>query len=135
LEFHRDFNFEVDLFADSGNKRLPRYVTEFFDPDALAMDAFTIPWNFMAWVCPPVSLITRVIKRVRSSKCQGLLIVPNWPASGFYPQLFSSQGHCKYPFRFIKEFTPYVIQHENCKDTPMFGKTQFTFFALFFDTV
>jgi hypothetical protein len=132
---HDDFHFEVDLFADSGNKRVPKYVTEFFDPLAYAVDAFSIPWNFMAWICPPVSLLPKVIFRIRNSKCQGVLIIPNWPASGFYPRIFDSKGACKPPFRFIKEFHPYVMQHENCRNTPLFGYTQFSFFALFFDTL
>jgi hypothetical protein len=135
MDLHKDFQFEVDLFADSGNKRLNKYVTEFYDPNAMAMDAFTIRWNFMAWVCPPVSLLSRVINRIRSSKCQGVLIVPNWPASSFCPLIFDAQGSCKCPFRFIKEFRPYILQHENCRNTPLFGYTQFSFFALFFDTI
>ncbi len=130
-DFHMDFHFEVDLFADDQNKKVIKFVSKCYHKDALAVDAFSIDWNFMAWVCPPVSLLLRVIQRIRTSNCQGLLIAPNWPASEFYWELFEN-GHPKFPFRFIKEFHPYVLQNEGAKHTALFGVTPFTFFALYF---
>ncbi len=95
-EFDADFHFEVNLFADKFNKKVGRSL--FYDPAAWAVDAFSIRWNLMCWVCPPISLLPRVIRRIRHSECQGLLLVPNWPASDYYPYFFPPKGLVCLPF-------------------------------------
>ncbi len=129
--FHEDFHFEVDLFASFNNKKVPLFASKYYHPESLGVDAFSLDWHFMAWVCPPVSLLLRVITRIRNSRCQGLLIVPNWPASDFYWELFE-EGHARPPFRFVSEFRPYIFQNEGAKNTALFGITPFTFYALYF---
>jgi len=124
----------VDLFADFWNKKVNIFVSKCYHPESFAVDAFSIPWVGMAWVCPPTSLLLKVIRKIRSSPCQGLLIVPNWPASDFYCEIFEKEN-VKKPFVFIKEFRPYIIQNENASNTPLFGVTNFTFFALYFNTL
>ncbi len=73
--FDADFKFEIDLFADGDNRKTKRFFSKFYDASADAVDAFSVPWVGMASVCPPASLITKVVRRVRTSRCQGLLIV------------------------------------------------------------
>ncbi len=130
----KDFNFEIDLFADYCNRKTPRFASKFFHDAAEAVDAFSIPWVGMAWVCPPTSLIPRVVKRIRRSGCQGILIVPNWPASNFYCLIFH-QNRVLVPFQFVTEFSPYILQNEGARNTLLYGKTAFTFFALYFNTL
>ncbi len=131
---HVDFVFDVDLFADASNARVNRFASKYFDALAIATDAFTIPWNGVCWICPPVSLLPRVAKRIRASNCQGVVIVPNWPASSFMPAFFTSDMTPRPPFKFWREFRPYIIQNEGAKSTPLYGFTAFSFFALYFDT-
>jgi hypothetical protein len=131
--FDDDFKFDLDVFADFGNRKTPKFISKFYHPEAVAVDAFSVPWIGMCWICPPVSLILPTTARIRNSRCQGLLIVPSWPASEFFCDLFEN-GNIKEPFVFIKEFKPYIFQNENAKNTPLFGVTPFTFFALYFDT-
>ncbi len=133
-KFNKDFQFEVDLFADNNNKRVSKFVSNYFHPDSMAVDAFSIPWEGMAWLCPPVSLVSRVIRRIRSSPCQGLLIVPNWPTSDYYCDLFHKDVLLQ-PFVFVEEFHPYIFQNEFATNTPLKGLTAFTFFALYFNTL
>jgi hypothetical protein len=111
-----------------------RFVSHFYDPEAFALDAFSNTWDLLALVCPPVKLLPKVVHRMKSSCCQGVLIVPNWPASNFYASIFTENQQCLAPFRFIKEFRPYIYQHVNATNTPLFGNVPFTFFALYFDT-
>lgn len=132
--FNADFHFDVDLFADLNNRKVPTFVSKFYNPEALAVDAFTISWPGMCWVCPPVSLIQSVLRRIRTSRCQGLLVVPNWPASDYYCDLFDGTS-LKAPFTFIDEFTPYIFQNEGARNTPLFGTPSFKFFALYFNTL
>jgi hypothetical protein len=66
---HRDFHFEIDLFADKFNKKVERYVSLYYDDTAFAVDAFSIPWDLLSWVCPPVSLLPKVIHRICCDPC------------------------------------------------------------------
>ena len=132
--FNSQFQFEVDLFADNCNRKVVQFASKFYHDQAIAVDAFSIAWSKMAWVCPPTSLIIRVVQRIRNSRCEGLLIIPNWPASSFFPLIFA-KGKVLHPFRLISEFSPYILQNEGARNTPLFGKTNFTFFALYFNTI
>ena len=58
-QLHDDFNFEIDLFADKINRKVKRFVSHFYDPEAFALDAFSITWDLLAWVCPPVKTKSR----------------------------------------------------------------------------
>ncbi len=131
---HAAFHFDIDLFADSSNRRVTQFVSKFFHETALAVDAFSVPWDGMLWVCPPTYLIPRVVKRIVHTSCKGLLIIPNWPASGFYC-LFFQHGQVLPPFQLVAEFSPYITQNEGARNTPLRGQTAFTFFALYFNTM
>jgi hypothetical protein len=45
LKTNKDFNFEIDLYVDKFNNRVKKYVTQFYDPEALALNSFAIPWT------------------------------------------------------------------------------------------
>lgn len=132
--FHRDFQFELDVFADVKNRKVPRFMSRCYHVETQAVDAFSFSWIGMAWVCPPTSLISKTVKRIQHSNCQGLLIVPNWPASEFFNELFEHDKVVA-PFQFISEFKPYIFQNEGASNTPLFGVPKFTFFALYFNTL
>lgn len=127
------FHFTVDLFADVNNARTPQFASKFYHEKALGVDAFSMDWKGILWVCPPTALLVRVIKRIRSCQCEGVLIVPNWPASDFYCKIFLSDKLLQ-PFELVEEFTPFVYQNEGASQTPLKGITKFTFFALYFKT-
>ncbi len=132
--FHEVYQFTLDLFADRENRKVPAFVSKFFHEDAVAVDAFSISWVGMCWVCPPTFLIPKVIKRICNAPCEGVLIVPNWPASSYFC-LFFNKGQVVPPFQLISEFSPYITQNENAANTPLFGRTAFTFFAFYFNTL
>ncbi len=131
---HDAFHFEIDLFADNKNRKVDLFASKYFHELSVAVDAFSIPWKGMLWVCPPTFLLHKVVKRIRSSPCKGVLIVPNWPASSFYC-LFFYKNAVLPPFELISEFRPYVIQNEGARNTPLYGFTDFTFFAFYFCTL
>ena len=55
----------VDLFASSLNHLLPRYCTKAADPNAWALDAFSVPWSgFLRFAFPPFALLQRVSRRL-----------------------------------------------------------------------
>ncbi|RVE44042.1 hypothetical protein evm_011340 [Chilo suppressalis] len=77
---------EIDLFASRCNAKCFTFVTWKADPDAWAVDAFTISWHdkfFYAF--PPFSLITKVMQKVINDKAEGIVVVPYWPTQAWFP--------------------------------------------------
>ena len=75
----------VDLFATRLNHRLPLYVSPVMDPGAWALDALTLDWDrLVAYAFPPLSLIPQVLRKVRTSRCQILLVAPWWPQRSWF---------------------------------------------------
>ena len=78
----------VDRFASDHNTQLDRFNSRFWNPGCEAVDAFTVDWSGENnWWCPPVSLITRVIRHAESCHSQGTLIVPFWKSAVFWPMI------------------------------------------------
>lgn len=81
---------DIDLFATRVNTKCKDYVSWTRDPEAIAIDAFTLQWNkFFFYAFPPFILINRVLQKVKAEKAIGILVVPDWPAQPWYP-LFRS---------------------------------------------
>ena len=82
---------EVDLFATMHTSKCSLFVSRGEDPKSFAVNAFKQKWD--NWDCvycfPPVNdkIISRVIKKIFSSKCKVLLVVPWWVKSSWYKQL------------------------------------------------
>jgi len=135
-ELNSRFGFQMDLFADSKNAKTHRFMSLYYEEGCAGVDAFTCDWNQgMLWICPPVNLLPKVIDRITSSPCKGLLIFPDWPAHFFYCKIFLHANTCRPPFKLIMKFRPYVTQNENATKTPLFGFTKFEFCAVYFDTL
>ena len=80
----------VDLFASSLAHLLPRYCARADDPEAWALDAFSIPWSdFLGYAFPPFALLPRVLEKVASDRASLLLIAPFWPKRPWFPRLLS----------------------------------------------
>lgn len=81
---------DIDLFADRNNKKCSDFVSWRRDPDALAVDAFTISWSRLRFYdFLPFSLILRVLQKIISDNATGLLVVPLWKTQPWFP-LFSA---------------------------------------------
>ena len=80
--------FSVDLFASRLNFQLKPFVSWRPDPEAMAIDAFSLDWReqyFYAF--PPFSLINRVLQKVEQDQSQGIIIVPMWNTQVWFPRL------------------------------------------------
>jgi ribonuclease HI len=80
----------VDLFASRSNAKCSNFVSWKPDPDAIAVDAFTISWRtkyFYAF--PPFSLILKCLRKIIDDQAQGILVFPYWPSQPWYPLLQS----------------------------------------------
>ena len=79
---------DVDMFASRLNAQLDRYVSWGPDPDAEAIDAFSLNWHdeFM-FLNPPFSLLPRVIQKLEMDKGRAILIAPIWKTQAWFAGL------------------------------------------------
>ena len=79
----------VDLFATSINHRLQVYFSPMADPQAVAVDVLTQPWDHLqAYAFPSFSLIQKVFSKVCGSRNLELtLVAPFWPLRPWFPDL------------------------------------------------
>lgn len=76
----------IDLFAGRLNKKCAKYVSWHKDPDAEAVDAFTINWSSeFFYAFPPFSIILKVLRKIILDEAKGIIIVPQWPTQAWYP--------------------------------------------------
>ena len=79
---------EVDLFATRLNNQVEKYVAWHPEPEAWAVDAFSVPWDDLQFYAfPPFSLIGRVLSKVVQEEAQGILVVPLWTTQPWFPHL------------------------------------------------
>jgi len=80
---------EIDLFASRLNAKVKKYVSWHPDPEACAVDAFTIDWETqLNYAFPPFSLIPRVLSKVQQDQACVLLVAPVWTCQIWYSMLF-----------------------------------------------
>ena len=126
-------NFTIDRFADNLNKKVPRFNSKYYCPGLESVNAFTCDWGRdFNWICPPISLIAKTLKHLELCKAVGVLFVPNWPSSYFWPLLTSDGQEFN---SFIKDFIcldPDYINNSFSKSV-FSGKAKFLAYALLVD--
>ena len=78
--------FSIDLFADQTSTRCARFYS--FAPvrGCCGVDAFTHDWSGEnAWICPPIALAVRTLKKIAQSRMTGVLVLPRWPTQRYWP--------------------------------------------------
>lgn len=81
---------QIDLFANRTNAKCRLFVSWMRDPEALAIDAFTLVWgDFYFYAFPPFAVIPRVLQKIITDNAEGILVVPAWPSQPWFP-VFSS---------------------------------------------
>lgn len=81
---------EIDLFASRINKKCDNYISWERDPDALTVNAFTVPWSkYFFYAFPPFSIILKTLRKIVSDKATGIVIITMWPSQPWYPLFLS----------------------------------------------
>ena len=107
--------FTVDSFANSVNAKVPRFYSLFFQLGCLGVDALAFDWGGEnCWLVPPVYLIPRVLVHFLNCKSHGVLVVPFWPSSLFWPYLIQGNGAYK---SFVVDF----LFVQNGRDNFVYG--------------
>lgn len=100
---------DIDLFASRVNTKCKEYVSWKRDPNARAINAFTVDWSrTFFYAFPPFAIISRVIKKIDSEKARGILVVPNWPSQPWYPrcmEMFESKPITFKPNKKLLQFS------------------------------
>lgn len=123
----------IDCFASSENHKLQRYYSRFFSPGSLGVDCLAYSWHGeFCWLVPPISLIPRTIKHVQLCQCRGVLVVPVWPSSVFWPFLIHKDGTFQQYIRdcLYVENGKHVFEHGANKES-LFGSEKLNSAVLF----
>ena len=85
-----DFAPGIDLFASWLNRQCPVYVAYRPDPEATAINAFTLSWSGLKFYAfPPFCIISSMLQKITQDKAQGVVVVPYWPNQPWFPRLAS----------------------------------------------
>ena len=79
---------DIDLFASRLNCKVEKFVSWNPEPNAFAIDAFTMSWSGLKFYAfPPFSLAGQVIEKILEEGAEGVLIVPWWPTQPWWGRL------------------------------------------------
>ncbi|CAH2223969.1 jg20374 [Pararge aegeria aegeria] len=77
---------QIDLFASRINSKCDKFVSWYSDPDAFAIDAFTLNWSqYLFYAFPPCAVILKALRKIVVDKAEGIMVVPYWPTQPWYP--------------------------------------------------
>ena len=83
-----------DLFASRINKQLKRYVSWRPEPEAMAVNVFSLTWNSnFLYMLPPVSLLGRVLAKMNRNKTEAVIVLPDCSTQYWYPWLMQMTSH------------------------------------------
>ena len=97
--------FTIDRFANNENTKLPLFNSKFFCPHSDGVDAFSFSWEHENnYIVPPINVIPKVLKHMKSCLAKGVLIAPYWPSAAFWPCLTDTNSQFK---TFVKDVRLY----------------------------
>ena len=132
-QFDVSMKFSIDLFASDWNCKCSRFYSNFWCKDTLGIDSFCHEWDGeIAWVCPPIKLVLKTIRKIRKSKISGVLFVPDWQTADYWPEIFDNRQQLKRPFTKLEVCRPFLIQKNFNYRSPFMGNVKFNFLALYF---
>ena len=81
---------DVDLFASRINTQLPLFISFRQDPEAYAVNAFSLDWSSSVFYAfPPFACVDRCLQKIAYDKAFGIIIAPDWPNQPWYPMFLA----------------------------------------------
>jgi hypothetical protein len=79
----------IDLFATAANAKVSRFISWKREETAWSQDAFNSCWSNMnrVYACPPWSLISKVLQKIKQDKVKATVITPFWTSALWYPTI------------------------------------------------
>ena len=122
----------LDAFAHTSNAKCSKFYSYGAAPRSAGVDAFAQNWtDELAFVCPPVHLITDALKKIESTEMMAILVVPAWRTATFWSIIFPDGKHAVTSCVNVREFRPHIVRGKYCTNKLMQGKTAFPFLALY----
>ena len=112
----------IDLFTSRINRQLKRYVSWHPEPEAMAVNAFSLNWNNNYFYIPPFSLVGRVLAKVNRDKTEAVIVVPDWSTQYWYPQIMQMTSHK--PLYFRPSAKNLILTHKPSDNHPLHLKLQ-----------
>lgn len=70
----------IDMFSSRLNNQLRRYVSYLRDPNAFAVDAFSMTLtNECVYLFPPFSVLGQILQEIERDQAEAVLVAPLWP--------------------------------------------------------
>lgn len=134
-KINQKYNFTLDLFASNRNTKCRKFYSNFYCLGTFGIDAFSHSWNDeVAWICPPIREVTRIVKRLKTSKVTGVLFVPEWKTADYWVEIFDADGKLLWPFNHVETCRPFIIQGTHDYRSPFVGRVKFNFLQVGFNS-
>jgi hypothetical protein len=79
---------QIDLFASRQSAQCRRFMSWRAADEPEAVDALSVVWNFrLAFLFPPIPLLSRVVRKLEVSRGVFLLVTPYWEAQTWFASL------------------------------------------------
>ena len=126
--------FTLDAFANCTNKKCPKFYSKVPSPGSSGVNSFMYDWgNEYVYCCPPVKLVTDVIRHISAVPCMGVLVVPYWKTDKFWPLITLDGAHLSTPFTSYTRFKP-TIKTGKWSESFFNKNKRPEMLALYFDT-
>ena len=121
--------FDCDYFASEWTHQCPTFFSRYWSPSSAGVDAFAQFWGvgFGFFHPPPIS-IPKVITKMIEDGARGVLIVPKWESSFWWPTLARAarEGHLRQIFEFSAIFdSPSFVRNTMFRGRPSFDMVAF----------
>ena len=88
--------FTLDAFASNITTHVPKFYSKFWCHGTAGVDAFAYTWRGEnCWVVPPPKPVPLTIKHMKQCKAKGVLVVPRWQTSSYWPLLHNGSSWVK----------------------------------------
>lgn len=78
--------YTVDRFAAHYNSNCIRFNSRWWVPGTEAVHCFSENWfGKVNWLVPPPRLIAACIRKMRSDRSAGTLVIPEWKSASYWP--------------------------------------------------
>lgn len=77
---------EIDLFPSRINSKYAKFCSRERDTEGYCVNALSVSWKDFYWFAfPPFALIPRILEQIKEGGCEGIPVVPDWPAQARLP--------------------------------------------------
>ena len=82
--------YTIDRFSCDYNRKCPRFNSRWWVPGCEGINALKQNWaGEVNWLVPPPRLIIDCLEKIKSEKCIGTIIIPEWRTASYWPDILN----------------------------------------------